>query len=416
MKKRRVVVTGLGIVSCFGNDVDVFYDNLLKGKSAVKKISKFDVNEYPTQIAACVEDFDVGEYMPKKQARRADPFIRYAMVAGKKAFENAQLNNFQDIDKKRCGVLVGSGMGGMSSFSDGVETILKSGYRRLTPFFVPIIITNMAGAMLAIDLGFQGPNFSISTACATSNYCIHIAAEQIRNSNADIMICGGSEAPMSPIGLAGFVQARALSEKNDEPEKASRPWDKQRDGFVIGEGCGALVLESLESALNRKATIYAEYMGGNLNCDAYHMTDPRENGEVVADCIINAIKDANLSISDINYINAHATSTIVGDLCELRAIKSAFGSHTKNIKINATKSMIGHCLGAAGGVEAIATIKAINTSELHPTINLENPEEELGDLDPVANVSKKHKITAAISSSFGFGGHNSVLVFAPYKG
>ncbi len=418
MKKKRVVITGMGIVSAFGSDVDSFYKDLLNGKSAVTKINEFDVEEFPTKIAAVIRDFDVGEYMQKKQARRADPFIRYTMVAGKKALENSKLlgPTLDNLDKTRCGCIIGSGMGGMKSFSDGVETVFQDGYRKLTPFFVPFIITNMGGALLAIDLGFQGPNFSISTACATSNYCIHVAAEQIRLSNVDVMLCGGAEASISPIGLAGFVQAKALSQRNDQPTKASRPWDKNRDGFVMGEGCGVLVLESLEHALARKALIYAEYLGGNLNCDAYHMTDPREDGLVVARCITDAIKDADISIKDVNYINAHATSTIVGDLCEIRAIKKAFGAHIKNIKMNATKSMIGHCLGAAGGMEAIATIKAIQTNMLHPTINLENPEEELGDLDPVANKPQNHKITAAISSSFGFGGHNSVLVFAPYKG
>lgn len=418
MKKKRVVITGMGIVSAFGNDVDTFYNDLLLGKSAVTKITHFDVSDYPTQIAGVINNFDVGDYMQKKMARRADPFIRYAMVAGKKALESSNLSgpNLDTIDKTRSGCIIGSGMGGMSSFSDGVETIIKDGYKRLTPFFVPIIITNMAGALLAIDIGFQGPNFSISTACATSNYCIHIAAEQIRQNNADIMLCGGAEAAMAPIGLAGFVQARALSQRNDEPTKASRPWDKNRDGFVMGEGSGVLVLESLEHAQARNATIYAEYLGGNLNCDAYHMTDPREDGSIVSKCITDAIKDADISINDVNYINAHATSTITGDLCELKAIKKAFGSQTKNIKINATKSMIGHCLGAAGGMEAIATIKAIQTGVLHPTINLDNPEEELGDLDPVANKPQNLKVSAAISSSFGFGGHNSVLVFAPYRG
>ncbi|NGX63960.1 MAG: 3-oxoacyl-[acyl-carrier-protein] synthase 2 [Candidatus Anoxychlamydiales bacterium] len=418
MKKKRVVVTGLGLVSCFGNDVDTFYDQLLAGKSAVKTIDLFDVSDFPTKIAAYIKDFDVGDYMHKKQARRVDPFIRYAMVAGKKALIDSKIDStlLANLDKYRCGIVIGSGMGGMKSFSDGVETLIKQSYKRLTPFFVPFIITDMAGALLAIDLGFRGPNYSISTACATSNYCIHAAAEHIRKGETDIMLSGGSEAPISPIGLAGFVQAKALSERNDEPEKASRPWDKGRDGFVMGEGSGVLVLESLEHALKRKAKIYAEYLGGSLNCDAYHMTDPIADGTVVARCIQNAIKDAGIAKEDINYINTHATSTLVGDLCEIRAIKKAFGPHTKNIKINATKSMIGHCLGAASSIEAIATIKAIEKNKLHPTINLENPEEELADIDPIANKAIEYKITAAMSSSFGFGGHNSVVIFAPYNG
>lgn len=417
MKKQRVVITGMGLVSCFGNDVEKYYDALLQGKSGVKIIKDFDVSDFPTRFASMIKGFDVNDYMQKKMARRSDPFIRYAMVAGKKALEDAKIDeDVKSLDLKKCGIIVGSGMGGMKSFSDGVATLLSRGYKKLTPFFVPIIITNMAGALLAIDLGFEGPNYSISTACATSNYCIHAAADQIRYFGADIMLAGGSEAPMSPIGLAGFVQAGALSQRNDEPTKASRPWDKKRDGFVMGEGSAVLVLESLEHAKKRGAHIYCEYLGGSLNDDAYHMTNPREDGSVVARCMMDAIKDAEISIEDINYINAHATSTLVGDLCEIRAINKTFKSHTKNIKINATKSMIGHCLGAAGGMEAIATIKAIQTSKLHPTINLEEPEEELADLDPIKDKAIEHKITAALSSSFGFGGHNSVLVFAPYKG
>ena len=417
-KKRRIVVTGLGVVSCFGNDVDAFYNKLLNGESGVDFITDFDVHDFPTRFAGIIKDLDVGNYMQKKQARRVDPFIRYAMVAGKKALEYSGLdiNDLSVLDKKRCGVIIGSGMGGMHYFYSGVETVLKEGYKRLTPFFVPYIITNMAGALLGIDLGFTGPNFSISTACATANYCIHAAAEQIRGGKSDLIVCGGVEAPMSPIGVAGFISAKVLSTRNEDPTKASRPWDKERDGFVVGEGAGVLVLESLEHALARKAPIYAEFLGSSINCDAFHMTNPREDGSVVAECIADAIKESDISKEDVNYINAHATSTIVGDICEIRAIKKVFGKHTKNIKMNATKSMTGHCLGAASGIEAVATVKAILTDKLHPTINLENPEEELGDLDPVANKAQDHKVKAAISCSFGFGGHNSTIVLAPYKG
>jgi 3-oxoacyl-[acyl-carrier-protein] synthase II len=415
--KKRVVVTGLGVVSCFGNDVETFYQNLLNGNSGVRKIDQFDCSAFPTQIAGGISEFDVGDYMHKKQSRRVDPFIRYAMVAGKKALENASLNadQLENIDKNRCGVIVGSGMGGMSVFYDGVETLCNKGYKRLTPFFVPYIITNMAGALLAIDVGFTGPNYSISTACATSNYCIYSAAEQIRLNNADIMICGGSEAPMSPIGLAGFIAARALSTQNQNPKIASKPWDKNRDGFVIGEGAGVLVLESLESAKKRNAPIICEYFGGAINCDAHHMTDPREDGSMVKKCIDDAIIDSNLKKEDVNYINAHATSTIIGDISEVNAINGYFSSHAKNIKMNSTKSMTGHCLGAAGGVEAIATIMAIKTGKIHPTINLIDPIDELGDIDPVKDKYQEHHITAAISNSFGFGGHNSVIAFGPYK-
>jgi 3-oxoacyl-[acyl-carrier-protein] synthase II len=415
MKKRRIVVTGLGVVSCFGNDVDEFYDKLLEGISGISPIDKFDVSEFPTKFAGIIKDFDVGDYMQKKQARRADPFICYTMVAGKRALEDSKIS-MDSIDKTRSGIVIGSGMGGMKVFSEGVITLEKRGYKRLTPFFVPYIITNMAGALLAIDLGFEGPNFSISTACATSNFSILAAAEQIRLGVADIMLCGGAEAAMLPIGLAGFVASRVLSTRNDELQKASRPWDKKRDGFVMGEGSGVLVLESLESALARNAKIYAEFLGGSKNCDAYHMTDPREDGSLVARCVEDALKDAEVSKKDVNYINAHATSTIVGDLCEVRGMKKVFKEHMKNIKMNATKSMIGHCLGAAGGVEAIATVKAIERNKLHPSINIEEIEDEVKDIDVVANKAKEHKVNVAISNSFGFGGHNSTLVFAPYRG
>ena len=416
MKKKRIVVTGIGIVSAFGNDVDIFYDHLLAGKSAVGLIKKFPCEDLPTRIAGEVLDFDPGEYMHKKQARRVDPFIGYSIVAGKKALEKANLmDSLDSLDKKRCGILIGSGMGGMSIFYEGVKVLNEKGYRRLTPFFVPYIITNMAGALLAIDVGFKGPNYSVSTACATSNFAIFEAAEKIRNGTADLMLCGGAEAPMSRIGLAGFVAAKALSEKNDEPTKASRPWDVNRDGFIMGEGAGVLVLESLEHAKARGATILAEYLGGAINCDANHMTDPVADGSVVADCIQLAIKDSEISANDINYINAHATSTVAGDLCEVRAIKKVF-SNLSDLKVNATKSMTGHCLGAAGAMEAIVSIKAIETDMLHPTINLDQPEKELEGIDAVAHKAKPHKVTAALSNSFGFGGHNSALIFAPFSG
>lgn len=418
MTRKRIVVTGMGVVSCFGTDVDHFYQQLLEGKSGIVPIEEFPCADYPTRFAGVIRNFDVGDYMDKKQARRVDPFIRYTMVSGKKALEHAKLRlaALERLNKKRCGIVIGSGMGGMSVFYDGVETILTKSYKRLTPFFVPYIITNMGGALLAIDTGFMGPNFSISTACATSNFCIHAAAEQIRQGRVDLMLCGGAEAPITPIGLAGFVAIGALSTRNEAPTKAHRPWDRQRDGFVMGEGAGVLVLESLEHALSRGAPILAEYLGGSVNCDAYHITTPREDGAGVGSCIEDAILDAGIAKEEINYINAHATSTQAGDLCEIEAICKVFGDHSKKIKINATKSMIGHCLGAAGGLEAVATIQAIRTGMLHPTINVDDPEPALGSLDTIPNVAKAHKVTAALSNSFGFGGHNSVLVFAPYKG
>jgi 3-oxoacyl-[acyl-carrier-protein] synthase II len=416
MDKKRIVVTGMGLASCFGSDVDFFYQQLLEGKSGIRPIEEFPCEDYPTRFAGSVRDFSAEGYIDKKQARRVDPFIRYGMVAGKKALEMSSLTGdaFEKLDKSRCGVLVGSGMGGMATFSEGVETLVTKGFKKLSPFFVPFIITNMAGALLAIDLGFMGPNYSISTACATGNNCIFSAAEHLRRGDADLMICGGSEASLTPIGLAGFVACKALSENNEHPTKASRPWDKGRDGFVMGEGAGVLVLETLEHAQARGATILAEYLGGAVSCDAHHMTSPRLDGLGVSTCIQNAIKDAGIKKEDINYINAHATSTPAGDMCEINAVNTVFGPLMKGIKMNATKSMIGHCLGAAGGIEAIATIKAIMTGKLHPTINLDDPEEGLGEVDPIRNGAIDHRVTAGLSNSFGFGGHNSSLIFAPY--
>ena len=414
-KRKRIVITGMGIVSCYGTDVDTFYSCLLEGKSGIRPIEGFPVDTYPTHFAGEVKDFDVGEYMDKKQARRVDPFIRYIIVSGKKALEHAGLNEgeLEALNKERCGIIISSGMGGMYCLLDGTTAILESGPKRLTPFFIPYIITNMGGALLAIDTGFMGPNYSISTACATANYSIHAAADHIRKGEVDLMLCGGAEAGINPMGLSGFTALKALSRRNDDPKAASRPWDKNRDGFVMGEGAGVLVLESLEHAEKRGATILAEYLGGSISCDAYHMTDPHKDGKGVSLCIEKALQDAGIEKERVNYINAHATSTFVGDLAEATAIKSAFKEHAPRIKINSTKSLTGHCLGAAGGIEAIATIMAIQTGKLHPTINLEDPEEVVDDLDIVTK-QEDHKIDVALSNSFGFGGHNSSLLFAPY--
>lgn len=414
MSKKRIVVTGMGVVSCLGSDIDAFYEKLLAGTSGITPITDFPCEDFPTRFAGSIKDFDPGEYMEKKQARRADKYIAYTMVAGKKALEYGKFTPeaIEKLNKKRCGIIIGSGMGGMGMFVDGVHTLAEKGCRKVSPFFVPFILSNMGGALLGMDLGFMGPNYSISTACATANNSIIAAATHIRNGDADLMLCGGVEAPIIPMGVSGFCACRALSQRNDAPEKASRPWDKDRDGFVIGEGAGVLVLESLEHALARGATIYAEYLGGGVSCDAHHMTEPRQDGEGVALCIRNALEDANVKATDVNYINAHATSTPVGDLAEVAAVKKVFEDPSQ-IVMNATKSMIGHSLGAAGGLEAIATVKAIMEGVVHPTINLENPEEGLGFQTP----TKAHKldIRVAISNSFGFGGHNATLVFAPYK-
>ncbi len=414
MHKKRIVVTGMGVVSCFGNDVDAYYQNLLAGKSGIVPITEFPCEEYPTRFAGVIRNFDPGDYIDKKQGRRVDKFISYTMVAGKKALEAGQLDAVkrESLDKTRCGILIGSGMGGMTVYADGVQALLEKGPRRVTPFFVPYILSIMGGGLLGIDIGFMGPNYSISTACATSNYSIIAAANHIRKGDADVMLCGGVEAPILPIGLAGFCACKALSQRNEAPEKASRPWDQGRDGFVMGEGAGVLLIESLDHAMARGVPILAEYLGGGLSCDAYHMTDPRGDGEGVALCIRNALEDAGVQSSDVNYINAHATSTPMGDMAEVNALKKIF-SQPERIVMNGTKSMIGHALGAAGGLEAIATIKAITDGRVHPTINLDHPEPGLGFHIPVSE--ERLAIKVAISNSFGFGGHNATIVLAPYR-
>lgn len=414
MSKKRIVITGMGVVSCFGNDVDLFYNRLLAGESGISNISQFPCDDFTTKIAGEIKEFDPGEYLEKKQARRVDKNIAYTIVAGKKALEKGNITQevLDKFDKSRCGIIIGSGMGGMNVFVDGVHTLAEKGPRRVNPFLIPFILTNMGGGLLAMDLGFMGPNYSISTACATGNNSIIAAANHILAGEADVMLCGGSEAPIIPIALAGFCACKALSQRNEEPTKASRPWDQGRDGFVMGEGAGVLVLESLEHALARGATIYAEYLGGGLSCDAYHMTDPRPEGEGVAMCIRNALKNAGVSAADINYINAHATSTPAGDLAEINAVKKVIPDASK-VVMNGTKSMIGHGLGAAGGIEAVATVMAIHTGMVHPTINLDNPEPNLGFHIPTQ--AEKLQVKVALSNSFGFGGHNASIVLAPYR-
>lgn len=410
MSRRRVVVTGLGVVSCFGHDVDQFYQSLLEGKSGISKISGFDASLFSTQIAGEIKAFDPEGYLDKKQARRVDKFIAYTVVAGKKAIEHAGLDQetLQKMDLSKVGVIIGSGMGGMDRFVDGVRTMETKGYQRVSPFFIPYVITNMGGAMFAMEKGFMGPNYSISTACATGNNSIIAAANHIRRGDAEVMITGGSEAPIIPMGLAGFCACKALSKRNDTPEKASRPWDKERDGFVMGEGAGVLVLESYEHAKKRGATILAEYLGGGLSCDAYHMTEPRSDGAGVSKCIQEALKDAEISPDQVDYVNAHATSTPLGDMAEVNATKNVL-KNAKKVVMNATKSMIGHGLGAAGGIEAVVTVKAICDGIVHPTINLDHIEESL-EFD-VPKEARKLEIKRAISNSFGFGGHNATVVF-----
>uniref|UniRef100_A0A1D1ZN72 3-oxoacyl-[acyl-carrier-protein] synthase I, chloroplastic n=2 Tax=Auxenochlorella protothecoides TaxID=3075 RepID=A0A1D1ZN72_AUXPR len=418
--KSRVVITGQGLASVFGNDVDTFYDCLLEGKSGVDTITRFDITEFPTKFAGQIKSFDVEGLVDKKNARRYDDALSYAMVASKKALRQAGLEKeacpegYEKLDKTRVGVLVGSGMGGLTVFQDGVKALVEKGHKKITPFFIPYAITNMGSALVGIDQGFMGPNYSISTACATANYAFVNAANHIRNGDADVMVAGGSEASIVPVGLGGFVACRALSTRNFEPWRASRPWDAGRDGFVMGEGAGVLVLESLEHAQARGATILAEYLGGAFTCDAHHMTDPHPEGLGVSTCIRLALADAGVDRDEVNYINAHATSTLVGDKAEIKAVRGVFGD-MRGTKMNATKSMIGHCLGAAGGLEAIATIQAIRTGWVHPTINHDDPIPEVEGIDIVPNVKARHDVRVGISNSFGFGGHNSAVAFGPYK-
>ncbi|KAL6349433.1 hypothetical protein AAG906_034090 [Vitis piasezkii] len=406
--KKRIVITGMGLVSVFGSDIDTFYDKLLQGVSGISLIDRFDASNFSVRFGGQIRDFSSKGYIDGKM-------IGVLMIAG------------GTMDRSRIGVLVGSGMGGLTAFSNGVEALIQKGYKKITPFFIPYSITNMGSALLAIDTGLMGPNYSISTACATANYCFYAAANHIRRGEADIMVAGGTEAAIMATGVGGFIACRALSQRNEDPQKASRPWDKDRDGFVMGEGSGVLIMESLEHAMKRGANIIAEYLGGAITCDAHHMTDPRSDGLGVSSCIAKSLEDAGVSPEEVNYVNAHATSTLAGDLAEVNAIKKVF-KDTSEIKMNGTKSMIGHGLGAAGGLEAIATIKAITTGWIHPTINQYNLEPDV-TIDTVPNVKKSMKfmlvcamcvcvclhVHVCISNSFGFGGHNSVVVFAPFN-
>lgn len=414
----RIVITGMGVVSCFGHNVEHFYDQLLKGVSGVRPIDVFPCEDLPVRFGAPVQHFNPEDFLDKKQARRVDSCISYGVAAGKLALEMAGLlteGERAPLDKTKVGVLIGSGMGGMQTFVEGVETLKEKGHRRVTPFFVPYILTNMPGALLSIEMGFQGPNYSISTACATANYSIVAAANHIRQGHADVMVCGGVEASMNRMCFAGFAAIKAISQRADDCQGASRPWDVTRDGFVIGEGAGVIVLERLEHALARGATIIAEYLGGYVASDAHHMTEPLPCGSGVAFCMEKAIADAGVKKDDINYINAHATSTPVGDLCEIRAMKKVFGTSMADKVVNGTKSMIGHALGAAAGLEMVATLMAIKTKKVHPTINVTQREPELEGIDIAAGKAKDLDIRVGMSNSFGFGGHNSSVLVAPYR-
>uniref|UniRef100_A0A7S0QND6 3-oxoacyl-[acyl-carrier-protein] synthase I, chloroplastic n=1 Tax=Pyramimonas obovata TaxID=1411642 RepID=A0A7S0QND6_9CHLO len=417
-KGKRVVITGLGVVSPLGNDADEFYNNLLEGKSGISAIENFDAKELTTHFAGEVKELDCSGYVTPKMERRLDPYIKYTLVAAKKGLEYAGLDDeaVNKLDKFRCGCLIGSAMGGMGTFATACEVLQEKGPKKMNPFCIPFAITNMASAMLAMDLGFMGPNYSCASACASGNHCIMNAMQHIQRGECDLMLAGASDAAIIPMGMAGFQAAKALSRRNDAPQAASRPWDQNRDGFVMGEGCGVLVLEELEHAKARGATIYAEVLGGSYTCDAHHMTEPNPSGEGVAHCINLALADAGVYPEEVNYVNAHATSTPAGDLAEYRAINKAVnaaGDHP--FKMNSTKSLIGHLLGAAGAVEAVAVVKAIATGWLHPNRNLVDPEPEVNLSQLVGGEKEEMKIKVALSNSFGFGGHNSCIVFAPYE-
>jgi len=427
--KKRVVITGLGVVTAHGNDVDDFYAKLLAGESAISPITEWTPHtDQGTVIAGEIKGFDPEEFMTKKMARRVDPFIAYQIVAAKKALQSAGIPFAKGeemdamVDKTRAGCLIGSAMGGLHSFTTATENCVKEfngenpswiGHKKMNPFCIPFAITNMGSALTAMDLGFMGPNYSISSACASGNFCILNSVDHIRNGEADLMLAGASDAAVLPSGMGGFSAVKALSKRNDDPTAASRPWDKGRDGFVMGEGAGVLVLESLEHALGRGAVPIAEVLGGSYSCDAHHMTEPHPDGAGVALAITRALKDSGVDAKDVNYVNAHATSTPAGDMAELRVLQDMFGKNDV-FKINSTKGMIGHLLGAASAVEAVACIKAIQLGEVHPNINLEDPEDdvELGLL--VGDTSEKLAVDVALSNSFGFGGHNSAVLFGKY--
>ncbi|MCX8049386.1 MAG: beta-ketoacyl-ACP synthase II [Methylohalobius sp.] len=414
MDKRRVVVTGMGIVCPVGNTVAEAWRNILAGKSGIGPIEYFDVSQFSTRFGGTVKGFDVTEYIPAKEAKKMDPFIHYGIAAACQAFADAGLEVNAD-NAEQIGVMIGAGIGGITGIENGHTAFIQGGPRRISPFFVPANIINMISGNFSVMKGLKGPNFAVVSACATANHNIGEAARIIRTGDAEVMIAGGAEYPISPTGLGGFAAARALSRRNEEPQRASRPWDRDRDGFVLSEGAGVLVLESLEHAKKRGAHIYAELVGYAASADAYHMTQPPEYGEGAALCMRRALHAAGINPEQVNYINAHGTSTPAGDLAETRAIKQVFGEAAWKIPVSSTKSMTGHLLGAAGGVEAIFTILAIRDQVAPPTINLDNPDPEC-DLDYVPHTAREIRIDIAMSNSFGFGGTNSTLIFKRFIG
>lgn len=412
MAKRRVVITGMGIVSPLGWDVASVWDNILAGKSGVSTIKSFDASKFAVQIAASVPDgFDISEYLPNKDARKFDGFVQYGVYAAAKAIEDSGLEITEE-NAPRAGVAMGSGIGGASFLENLWETLWTSGPRKVSPFSIPGSIINMVAGKISMMYNLRGPNISVVTACTTGTHNIGEAYRIIQYGDADIMLAGGAEKAITPLGLGGFCAARALSTRNDDPTKASRPWDKDRDGFVMGDGAGVLVLESLESAKARGAKIYAEVVGYGMSADAYHITAPSGQGAV--DCMNNALKDAGLNHEDVDYINAHGTSTPVGDSAESIAVENCFGDHAKVLAMSSTKSMTGHLLGAAGAIETLFSTLAIRDQVAPPTINLENPSEDCR-LNYVANQPQERKIDVALNNNFGFGGTNATLVLKAFK-
>ena len=409
MSKRRVVVTGLGMITPLGNNVSETWESILKGRSGIAPLDHFDTTDFTVRIGGSVKDLPLDDYIPRKDQKKMDTFIHYGIAAGVQAIEDSGL----DLDKEdtnRIGVAIGSGIGGLPGIEKGVELFHSGGPRRISPFYVPSNIINMISGHLSIMYGFKGPNFSIVTACTTGTHNIGDAARLIEYGDADVMVAGGAEMATSRTGLAGFAAARALSTRNDEPESASRPWDRDRDGFVLSDGAGVMVLEEYEFAKKRGAKIYAELIGYGMSADAFHMTAPSENGQGAVSCMQNALRNGKITSNDIHYINAHGTSTPAGDIAETIAVKTVFEGNAKKIAISSTKSMIGHLLGAAGGVEAIFSVLAIRDQIAPPTINLENQDPEC-DLDYVPNVAREMKIETTLSNSFGFGGTNGSLIF-----
>ena len=404
-----MVVTGLGIISPVGNTVPEAWDSVLAGKSGITRVTRFDASRLSCQIAGEVQNFDVSKYLAPKEARRMDRFIHFGIAAGLQAWADSG-NAVTPQTAERFGINFGSGIGGLPLIEATHDELLKNGPRRVSPFFIPGSIINMIAGNLSIMLGAKGPNLAIVTACTTSTHCIGEAAKMIRYGDADVMIAGGSEAAVTELTMAGFASARALSTRNDDPAGASRPWDKDRDGFVMGEGAGAVVLEDFEHAKQRGARIYCELAGYGVSADAYHITAPAEDGDGAFRCMNNAMRDAGIGADGIDYVNAHGTSTPLGDIAETVAIKRLLGERAKKVAVNSTKSMTGHLLGAAGGVEAVFSILALRDQVSPPTINLQSPDPQC-DLDYVPNAARKMAIRAALSNSFGFGGTNGTLVF-----